>query len=332
MQPSDPLTPACAIAGMAGAQADTETGPDTGEENVAPESAPLSSDGDVQGTKELLPLTGQYGTAQLQDPTLANALRNVQALEGVVLGERTSPTYPHFAVRRGLVYQVVKKNYDVNEQLLIPQLHRATILNLAHTHPLGAHLGVEKTKGRILQRFFWPGIHKEIENYCRGCPECQRVAPKPTYRNPLIPLPIIETPFERIGLDIVGPLPKGARGHQYILVILDYATRYPEAIPLRKATSRQIAKELFLLFTSMGIPKEILTDQGSPFMSRVMKELCALLKIKQLRTLVYHPQTDGLVERFNKTLKSMLRKAVGEDGRNWDQLLPYLLFAVREVP
>lgn len=332
LQPSDPLTPACAIAGMAGAQADTETGPDTGEENLAPESAPLSSDGDVQGTKELLPLTGQYGTAQLQDPTLANALRNVQALEGVVLGERTSPTYPHFTVRRGLVYQVVKKNYDVNEQLLIPQLHRATILNLAHTHPLGAHLGVEKTKERILQRFFWPGIHKEIENYCRGCPECQRMAPKPTYRNPLIPLPIIETPFERIGLDIVGPLPKSARGHQYILVILDYATRYPEAIPLRKATSRQIAKELFLLFTSMGIPKEILTDQGSPFMSRVMKELCALLKIKQLRTLVYHPQTDGLVERFNKTLKSMLRKAVGEDGRNWDQLLPYLLFAVREVP
>uniref|UniRef100_A0AAQ4NYK4 Integrase catalytic domain-containing protein n=1 Tax=Gasterosteus aculeatus aculeatus TaxID=481459 RepID=A0AAQ4NYK4_GASAC len=67
-------------------------------------------------------------------------------------------------------------------------------------------------------------------------------------------------------------------------------------------------------------------------MSRVMKELCALLKIKQLRTSVYHPQTDGLVERFNKTLKSMLRKAVGEDGRNWDHLLPYLLFAVREVP
>ena len=67
-------------------------------------------------------------------------------------------------------------------------------------------------------------------------------------------------------------------------------------------------------------------------MYKVMKELCTLLRIKQLRTSVYHPQTDGLVERFNKTLKSMLRKAIGEDGRNWDQLLPYLMFAVREVP
>ena len=189
-----------------------------------------------------------------------------------MLGDRTSPTYPHFAVSRGLVYQVVKNNYEVYEQLLVPQPHRATVLNLAHTHPLGAHLGVEKTKERILQHFFWPGVHREVENYCCDCPECQRLAPKPTYRNPLIPLPIIETPFERIGLDIVGPLPKSSRGHQYILVILDYATRYAEAIPLRKATSRQIAKELFLLSSSLGIPKEILTDQGSPFMSKVVRD------------------------------------------------------------
>lgn len=91
------------------------------------------------------------------------------------------------------------------------------------------------------------------------------MAPKPSYRNPHVPLPIIDTPFERIGLDIVGPLPKSARGHQYILVILDYASRYPETIPLRKATSRHIAKELYLLSTSLGIPKEILMDQRTPF-------------------------------------------------------------------
>ncbi|XP_056290381.1 uncharacterized protein LOC130206427 [Pseudoliparis swirei] len=67
-------------------------------------------------------------------------------------------------------------------------------------------------------------------------------------------------------------------------------------------------------------------------MSRVTRELCALLHVKQVRTSIYHPQTDGLVERFNKTLKAMLRKAIDKDGRNWDQLLPYLLFAIREVP
>ncbi|XP_063044707.1 uncharacterized protein LOC134438913 [Engraulis encrasicolus] len=331
VQSQEPLMISSALAGMADPHADTEPDTDTGEENLIEESVSNSNDGG-QSAEELPPLSGQYGTAQLQDPTLINALRTVQVLEGTVLGDSTSPSYPHFAVNRGLLYRVVKENNEVHEQLLVPQPYRDTVLNLAHTHPLGAHLGVEKTTERIVQRFFWPGIHKEVENYCRSCQDCQLRAPKPSYRNPLIPLPVIETPFERIGLDIVGPLPRSSRGHQYILVILDYATRYPEAIPLRKATARQIAKELFLLSTSLGIPKEILTDQGTPFMSRVMKELCTLLKIKQLRTSVYHPQTDGLVERFNKTLKAMLRKAIGEDGRNWDQLIPYLMFAVREVP
>ncbi|CAJ0960675.1 unnamed protein product [Ranitomeya imitator] len=139
-------------------------------------------------------------------------------------------------------------------------------------------------------------------------------------------------PFERIAMDLVGPLVKSARGHQYILVILDYATRYPEAIPLRNSSSKSIARELVHVFSRTGLPKEILTDQGTPFMSKVMRELCKALKISQLRTSVYHPQSDGLVERFNKTLMSMLRKAIEKDGRDWDCLLPYLMFSIREVP
>ncbi|KAG6933510.1 hypothetical protein G0U57_019071, partial [Chelydra serpentina] len=151
-------------------------------------------------------------------------------------------------------------------------------------------------------------------------------------RAPLIPLPIIETPFERIAMDLVGPLEKSARGHQYILVVLDYATRYPEAVPLQNAMSKTIAKELVRIFSRVGILKEILTDQGTPFVAKLMKDLCALLHIRSLRTSVYHPQTDGLVERFNRTLKNMLRKVVSRDRKDWDTLLPYLLFAVREVP
>ncbi len=106
----------------------------------------------------------------------------------------------------------------------------------------------------------------------------------------------------------------------------------PEAIPLRKATSKAIAQELFLLCSRVGIPREILTDQGTPFMSRTMADLCRLLQVKQLRTTVYHPQTDGLVERFNKTLKQMLRRVAADDRRDWDQMLPYVLFGIREVP
>uniref|UniRef100_A0A8C4SI54 Integrase catalytic domain-containing protein n=1 Tax=Erpetoichthys calabaricus TaxID=27687 RepID=A0A8C4SI54_ERPCA len=114
--------------------------------------------------------------------------------------------------------------------------------------------------------------------------------------------------------------------------MVDYATRYPEAVPLRSATSKNITRELVRLFARVGIPKEVLTDQGTPFTSDTFREVAKLLKIKHLRTSVYHPQTDGLVERFNQTLKQMLRKVVSADGRNWDELLPFVLFAYREVP
>ncbi|KAL0199892.1 hypothetical protein M9458_003079, partial [Cirrhinus mrigala] len=166
----------------------------------------------------------------------------------------------------------------------------------------------------------------------QACPTCQWNATRKPPPNPLIPLPIIDVPFERIGMDLIGPLPKSAREHEHILVIVDYATRYPEAVPLRKATAKAIAQELFLLFSRAGIPAGILTDQGTPFMYRLMADLCRLLRVKQLRTTVYHLQTDGVVERFNQTLKQMLRQVTAEDRWEWDLMLPYVLFGIREVP
>ncbi len=215
---------------------------------------------------------------------------------------------------------------------MVPRSKTETVIELAHSHPMAGHLGAQNTIQRIRDCFHWPGLDAEVKRFCQACPVCQQTLPRTPPPTPLIPLPIIEVPFERIGMDLVGPLPKSARGHEHILVIVDYATRYPEAIPLRKATSKAIEQELFLLASRVGIPKEILTDQGTPFMSRTMADLCHLLKVKQLRTTVYHPQTDGLVERFNQTLKQMLRRVAADDRRDWDQMLPYILFGIREVP
>ena len=275
---------------------------------------------------------GQFGTAQLEDPNLEQARQNLAVVEGKP-GEGVSVTsFPHFSVKKGLLYRVAKLGEFVVDQLLVPKRYVPKVLYLAHSHLLGAHLGVEKTYDRILGRFYWPGVKRAVQDYCKSCRECQKTAPKVHYQNPLIPLPLIDVPFQRVAMDIVGPLPKSSRGHRYILVIMDYATRYPEAVPLRTANAKAVARELFLLCSRVGIVKELLTDQGSCFMSRVMKEMCKLLKVSQLRTSVYHPQTDGLVERFNKTLKQMLRKTVDVDGKNWDQLIPFVLFSIREVP
>ncbi|KAF7642820.1 hypothetical protein LDENG_00250180 [Lucifuga dentata] len=117
-----------------------------------------------------------------------------------------------------------------------------------------------------------------------------------------------------------------------MLVITDCATKYPEVFPLKCIKAKSVAFSLVQLFSRVGFPREILTDQGINFMSTLLKQVYQLLGIKSVRTTPYLPQTDGLMEHFNQTLKQMLHKFVNETGSDWDQWLPYLLFACREVP
>ena len=117
-----------------------------------------------------------------------------------------------------------------------------------------------------------------------------------------------------------------------MLALVDYASWYPEAVLLHNISAKSVAKALFQIISRVGIPKEILTDQGTSFMSQTLRKLYELLGIRSIRTSGYHTQTDGLVEHFNRTLKSMIRKFVHDDRRNLDKWLVLLLFAVWEVP
>ncbi|KAI2647274.1 Retrovirus-related Pol polyprotein from transposon 17.6 [Labeo rohita] len=275
--------------------------------------------------------SSSFAKEQHADDRLKHCWTQVKIIEG----QEAQPgphTLPYFVVQNGLLYCVAQRRGEEKQLLVVPKTKTETVLELAHSHPLAGHLGIHNTTQRIRDRFHWPGLEAEVRRFCEACPTCQKTSPRKPPPSPLIPLPIIEVPFERIGMDLVGPLPKSARGHEHILVIVDYATRYPEAVPLRKAMAKNIAHELFLLFSRVELPSEILTDQGTPFMSRLMADLAHLLKVKQVRTSVYHPQTDGLVERFNQTLKQMLRRVAAEDKKDWDLMLPYVLFGVREVP
>lgn len=118
------------------------------------------------------------------------------------------------------------------EVLLLPHLMVDLGMYLLHSHPLGSHLAVQSTLEKIQAQIFWPGMDAEVQNFCHCCLQCQHTSPKKNTPAPLIPLPIIEVPFERVGIDLVSPLLESARGHEYILVIMDYATCYPKAVPL----------------------------------------------------------------------------------------------------
>ena len=228
--------------------------------------------------------------------------------------------------RDGVLYTKGTQGGKEVEQIVLPKWYRRRILELAHKITLGGHLGRKKTTLRVMRRFYWPTVFRDVADFCNSCATCQKYRRYNQGRAPMMPLPVVGVPFQLIAMDIVGPLPRSRSGNRYILVVCDYATRYPEAIPLRTIDAEVIAQELMKIFARVGIPKEILTDQGSNFQSQLLAELYRLLHIGALRTSPYHPQTDGLVERFNKTLKDMLKKTASEEGKDWDRLIPFLLF------
>ena len=181
----------------------------------------------------------------------------------------------------------------------------------------------------------WTNMGEEITRFCKSCPICQKTVNKGSVpRAPLGEMPVIGEAFKRVAIDLVGPIgtEKTKKGKRYILTLMDYATRYPEAVALRNIETTTVAEALVEIFSRLGLPQEILTDQGTQFVSKLMKEVCRLLQIRGLTTTPYHPMCNGMVERFNGTLKKTLIRLSEEQPREWDRFLPAALFAYREVP
>lgn len=218
-------------------------------------------------------------------------------------------------------------------QIVLPQPYREHVLKVAHEHVLSGHLGVTKTFRRVSRYFFWPGLKSAVSKFCRLCAVCQ-LAGKPNQKVPVAPLqpiPIMKEPFERLLVDCVGPLPKSKSGHEYILSIMCTATRFPEAVPLRSIKAPVIIRELIKFCTMFGLPRVLQTDQGTNFTSRLFTQTLAQLGIKHVLSSAYHPQSQGAVERFHQTLKTMLRTYCLSSGRDWAEGLPLLMFAIREA-
>lgn len=140
----------------------------------------------------------------------------------------------------------------------------------------------------------------------------------------------VTEPLECIAIDIVGPLPITSNDNQYIMVIGDYFSKWKEAFALPDHTAQTVADKLVTGFIcTFGAPYRIHTDQGREFESELFSEICSLLGIAKSRTTPYHPQSDGMIERFNRTLQQMLAIFVDENRTNWDDHLPYLMMAYR---
>lgn len=215
-------------------------------------------------------------------------------------------------------------------QLVLPEAWRDEVMTLLHDNICAGHLGIHRTIARVRARFYWVGYKQDIIDKCNSCQVCQarKMSTKPT-KAPLKPY-IVGIPMERIQMDILGPLPESNSGNKYVLSLTCCFTKWIESFPLKSITAKTVASALVDQFVCrFGVPREIHTDQGRQFESELFKELCELLGINKTRTTAFHPQSDGLIERAQRTLEDMLSKYVETNQRNWDEILPILLMAYR---
>ena len=204
-------------------------------------------------------------------------------------------------------------------QLVIPNNQRTGILRETHQGTCGGHLGQEKTLNKLKERFYWPGHYTDVYNWCQTCSTCAtRKNPSQRQRSSLGTIPA-EYPTQVMAVDIVGPLPESDRGNSYIMVVGDYFIRWMEAFPIPNHKAVTIAEKLINeVFLRLSIPEQLHSDQGRQFESKLIAEVCHLLNIHKTRTTPYHPQSDGLVERFNRTLLDMLSTCTKDYPFDWE--------------
>lgn len=142
---------------------------------------------------------------------------------------------------------------------------------------------------------------------------------------------MIEAPFGRVIIDCVGPLPRTKNGNQYLFTMMCAATRFPEAVPLRNITAKSIVRALTKFFSTFGLPRVVQSDQGSNFQSRLFKQILGTLNVRHVVSSAYHPESQGALERWHQTLKSMLKKHCHDNGTDWDESTPFVLFAARDA-
>ena len=256
---------------------------------------------------------------QVEDPTLKPLLLAAEA------GEKG------YRIEKGVLVQGEVDELGEETCRVVPKGRRQALLALAHSGLVSGHFGVKKTYAKLSAHFIWPKMWVEVKAHVRTCGGCQRAARNSNAKAPLTPLPCIGVPFKLVAFDLVGPLTKSVGGHRFILTMMDYYTKYPEAIALKRVDNQSVLEAMLEIFSRHGIPECILTDQGSVFMSRLTKAVCNTLGVEQIRTSPYHPQSDGALERWHSCLKGMLKKSEA-DLKYWDRHLKYLLFAYRDTP
>ncbi|GFW65999.1 hypothetical protein TNCV_588251 [Trichonephila clavipes] len=264
--------------------------------------------------------------AQLKDDNLKKIIDSFES--PLKTEEYANWTERGFLMNQGVLYRYVPDADSAEAQLVIPTAERELIMERHHNDPMAGHYGEEGTFQKIARRYYWTGMRKYISDYIKKCPECARF--KATNQKPagLLRTPVYSQRFEVIAIDLFGPLPQTDTGKQWIFIVEDCATKWVELFALSQASARQCATTLIEeVFMRHGIPRRIISDNGTQFVSAVLQQICFTLNISQNFIPVYSPQSNP-VERKNRDLKPRLAILVGDDHSSWYSKLPVIRFAM----
>ena len=255
---------------------------------------------------------------------------------------KQSPAVRHYWIYRQMLSMcngILVRHYTKHDgtgkyvQFVVPRVMRNDVIYHMHNSLMSGHLGVSKTEGKLLQRFYWYQVREDIRLWILNCDECQ--SNKLSVKRPRAPLGSMLTgfPMDRLAVDILGPLPVTPRGNNYIMVTTDNFSKWVEVHPLPNQEAETCARVLINeVICRWGCPLDLHSDQGQNFQSEIFKELCRLLEIRKTRTTAFNPKCNGVTERFNRTLIAMIKPYLEGSQENWDLWLGCLAGAYRATP
>ena len=237
-----------------------------------------------------------------------------------------------FLLRNGIVYRLWCEDGRTSECVVVPEVLRDSLLMLAHDY--SGHNGFRRTYNAMKRCYYWPGMRKDILRHCKRCHHCA-LQNQGTGEAGFDHFNVPALPMEFICMDLVGPIsPQTSKGNRYILTVIDMLTGYTIAVPITDKRSETVCKayrdSVYCIF---GGSSRILTDNGTEFKSREMKQICDDLEVKQVFSPVYTPQANGRLEGWHRFLKAcIIAKHIRGADVEWDELIPLAVSAYNFFP
>ena len=297
------------IPGSRNVVADALSRPPAALGGVVPEHQLLQ----VESKMDAPPLLKVVKAAQYEDP----------AMKAILEGQPAPSVMWAVNEKTGVVAQF---DTQWGWRIAVPEGHpvRKAILAHFHDHPLSGHLGTQRTLQRVKRCFTWPQLGRDLYDYVRACHICQTV--KPTNAKPaglLQPYPPPPHPSHTVTLDLITQLPRTRFGNDAVVVFVDHLTKVAHMAPTTTTVTAPKLARIFMheVIRLHGVPRVLLSDRDPRFTGAFWRELCQQLTVDCRFSTAFHPQTDGLTERMNRTIEQIIRAYVGPTHRDWDAFL-----------